>query len=182
MASVAHAGCFSPPCLGNDLRGCRADAHVCVRACVVRFVCIHRELDRNKRKREQNKGLNLSGGVRVKRRSRCGFTHHPSGTSRGTLLNLARSFCVPNTFYCPGFRLVPARELVRPEEKDDPDNRRECIPAVSNRQLALTSAPDRGRGRNAKQIPRQARRIWMPRPRLEILARHHGRPPFSCLH
>lgn len=85
----------------------------------------------------------MSGGVTVKRCSRCGFTHHQSGISRGTLLNIAHPFCFPNTFYRPGFRLVPARELVRPEEKDDPDNRRERIPAVSNRQLALTSAPDR---------------------------------------
>lgn len=90
-ASVARGGCLSPPSLGNDLRGCCMDTRMCVYVCVcvVRFVCIRRELDRNKRKRKQNKGLNMSGGVTVKRCSRCGFTHHQSGISRGTLLNTA---------------------------------------------------------------------------------------------
>lgn len=46
-------------------------------------------------------------------------------------------------FYRPGFRLVPARQLVHPDKKDDLDARRERSAAVSKRQLALASAPER---------------------------------------
>lgn len=76
----------------------------------------------------------------------CVFTHHqsdtvPSVTHSHTLFWLFFFFLI--LFYRPGFRLVPARQLVHPDEKDDPDARRERAAAVSKRQLALASAPDR---------------------------------------
>lgn len=46
------------------------------------------------------------------------------------------------------------RELVHPEEKDNPDNRHERTPAVRNRQLALASAPDRAVDEMQNRYPR----------------------------
>lgn len=79
------------------------------------------------------------------------FTQYQSGI--GVFLISHTLFAFLNTFYHSGFRVVPVRELVHPEEKDDPDDRHECIPAVSNRQLALASAPDRATDEMQNRYP-----------------------------
>lgn len=84
-------------------------------------------------------------------------------------------------FYRPGFRLVPARQLVHPDKKDDPDAGRKRAAAVSKHQLALASAPDRAAAADEMRSRYLTHASGRGGPALAFWQGIVGGPGFSCL-